>query len=169
MHFVCKVNIFGAENATTDKTEQYALQDPIIQEHLIKQYPKAKPQKAMRRKMTNDVRLRWSKCCTNFSTNRKSTFQRIGLCLCSQTETAWIATTDYASEASNSGLNIWTTHVLQLQYSCFLKLVLVFALSMQWRIFTFDITTAFLHTILNPDDDPIFVLSPEEYFDTRSW
>ena len=58
MHFVCKVNIFGAENATTDEPEQYALQDPIIQEHLIKQYPKAKPQKAMRRKMTNDVRLR---------------------------------------------------------------------------------------------------------------
>ena len=84
-------------------------------------------------------------------------------------ETAWIATTDYVSEASNSGLKIWTTHVLQLQYSCFLKLALVFALSMQWRIFTFDITTALLHAILNPDDDPIFVLSPEEYFDTRSW
>ena len=44
-----------------------------------------------------------------------------------------------------------------------LKRLHVFALSMQWRIFTFDITTAFLHAILNPDDDPIFVWPPAEY------
>ena len=34
----------------------------------------------------------------------------------------------------------------------------------QWGIFTFDITTAFLHAIFNPDDLPIFDLPPEEYF-----
>ena len=49
-----------------------------------------------------------------------------------------------------------------------LKRLLVFALSMQWRIFTFDITTARLHAILNPDDDPIFVWPPEEYFPYRN-
>ena len=30
--------------------------------------------------------------------------------------------------------------------------------------FTFGITAALLHAILNPDDDPISALLPEEYF-----
>ena len=33
---------------------------------------------------------------------------------------------------------------------------------MQWLIFTFDITATFLHAIINPGDDPIFVWPPEE-------
>ena len=48
------------------------------------------------------------------------------------------------------------------------KLFLVFALSMQWRIFTFDIMTAFLYAIRNPDDDPIFVWPPEEHFPNKT-
>ena len=49
-----------------------------------------------------------------------------------------------------------------------LKILLVFALSMQRSIFTFDITTAFLHAIRNPDDDPIIVWPPEAYFPNKT-
>ena len=45
-----------------------------------------------------------------------------------------------------------------------LQLRLVFAFSVQRSSFTFDITTAFLHAILNPDDDPILVWPPAAYF-----
>jgi hypothetical protein len=44
----------------------------------------------------------------------------------------------------------------------------VFSLGMQWSLFTFDITIAFRHAILNPDDDPIFVWPPEEYFPNKT-
>ena len=59
----------------------------------------------------------------------------------------------------SSGRHISSTAVLTI-----LKLRLVFALSTEWSIFTFDITTSFLHAILNADDDPILVWPPEEYF-----
>ena len=48
-----------------------------------------------------------------------------------------------------------------------LKLLIVLALSMSWCIFTFDITTAFLHASLDPTDDPIYVWPPVEYFPFR--
>ena len=45
-----------------------------------------------------------------------------------------------------------------------LKLLVVLSLSIGWSIFTYDITTAFLHALLDPNDDPIFVWPPVEYF-----
>ena len=48
-----------------------------------------------------------------------------------------------------------------------LKLLIVLALSMSWCIFTFDITTAFLHASLDPNDDLIYVWPPVEYFPFR--
>ena len=49
-----------------------------------------------------------------------------------------------------------------------LKPLLVFALSKQRSILSCDITTAFLHAILSPDDDPILVWPAEEYFPNRT-
>ena len=46
-----KRGIFDVENATTEEQEQYSLQDPIVQEHLLRGYPKAKPQEAMHREI----------------------------------------------------------------------------------------------------------------------
>ena len=47
---------------------------------------------------------------------------------------------------------------------CILKLLLVLALAKGWSLFTYDITTAFLHASLNPEDPPIYVWPPKEYF-----
>ena len=49
-----------------------------------------------------------------------------------------------------------------------LKCLFVFSVSMQCSICTFDITTAFLHALFNPDDDPIFGWPPEEYFPIKT-
>ena len=49
-----------------------------------------------------------------------------------------------------------------------LKLVLVFALSMQWRIYTYDITAALLRATLHPEADPIYLWPPEEYFPLKN-
>ena len=46
-----KRGIFDVEIATTEQQEHYSLQDPIVQEHLLKGYPKAKLQEAMHREM----------------------------------------------------------------------------------------------------------------------
>ena len=45
-----------------------------------------------------------------------------------------------------------------------LKLLIVLALAFNWSIYTFDVTTAFLHAFLDPNDDPIYVWPPSEYF-----
>ena len=40
-----------------------------------------------------------------------------------------------------------------------LKVLLVLALALGWSIFTYDVTTAFLHAYLDPEDEPICVAS----------
>ena len=44
------------------------------------------------------------------------------------------------------------------------KTLLVHALAMNWSIFTYDITTAFLHASLDQESDPIYVWAPSEYW-----
>ena len=45
-----------------------------------------------------------------------------------------------------------------------LKVLLVHALSVGWSIFTYDVTTAFLHANLDPSAPPIYVWAPAEFF-----
>ena len=47
---------------------------------------------------------------------------------------------------------------------CILKVLIVHALSRQWGIFTYDVTTAFLHAQLNPEATPIYVWAPIEFY-----
>ena len=48
------------------------------------------------------------------------------------------------------------------------KILLVYALSVQWSISTYDITTAFLHATHDPHAERLYVWPPEEYFPLKT-
>ena len=153
--------------SVSEEEVESALKDPLIQEHLLQEYPKEKLQKGMKEELQimKDFDVmdeipassltqeeQDSALDTTWAYRWKGSDVRCRLCIrgCFQV----IEDLDLLFASTP------TLHIL--------KLLIIVALSMGLGIYTFDITTAFLHAMLNPSDPAIRVWPPWEFYPGRS-
>ena len=167
LHVVCTVDLKQGQQeveiATAIEDEIQALDDPIIQKHLLQEYPKEKLEEGMNKEMAMMTEFDVADCVPASSLSESE--------LSSVLDFTWALRwkgSEVRARLCVRGFNqiikdldstFASTPVLII-----LKLLIVLALAFNWSIFTYDVTTAFLHALLNPEDDPIYVWPPTEYF-----
>ena len=150
------------EVSVTEQRELYAPSDPVVQQWLLEEYPYDKLKEAMNSEMNKmaefDVadilqaeavpeQVRRNALTFTWAHRWKGNDIRSRLCVRGFKQVITDIDDTYAS-----------TPVLLI-----LKVLLVYALSVGWGIYSFDVTTAFLHATLDPGADPIYVWAPQEY------
>ena len=145
-----------------EEHEPQALQDPVLQQHLIDEFGEEHLKEGMNEEMS---RIKEFDVKDDIHVNDlpPSAWQEA-------MDLIWVLKWKGSSVRARlcvRGFNQWIKDLDETFASTpvivVLKLLILFAISFNWCIESFDITTAFLHAVLDPSEE-IFVRPPPEYY-----